>query len=239
MGFPRFAVAACASLLLVSAASAADTILTGTVVDADGKPVAGAEVGSNWQFGDETRAYDAVKTAEDGTFSLTIRYYHPPTAILAMDAAHERGAAVVVVEADAVKPQALTLAPLVTVKGTFACTDPTVTPNLTSVQWQFGKARCGNAYATEPGWSVKLPPGAWGFWIYNPELGPFTKEFEIPSGGKELDLGVLKVAPTFLSGFYGKELPKWKVSDARGAEKTVQISDFKGKWVLVEFWGFW
>jgi hypothetical protein len=29
------------------------------------------------------------------------------------------------------------------------------------------------------------------------------------------------------------------VTDARGVKRDVQLSDFKGKWVLIEFWGFW
>jgi hypothetical protein len=37
----------------------------------------------------------------------------------------------------------------------------------------------------------------------------------------------------------GRELPPWTISDARGVPKTVKYSDFKGKWVLLEFWGFW
>lgn len=36
---------------------------------------------------------------------------------------------------------------------------------------------------------------------------------------------------------YGEQAPRWHVTDARGAKKDVQVSDFKGKWVLVYFWG--
>ena len=36
----------------------------------------------------------------------------------------------------------------------------------------------------------------------------------------------------------GKALPEWTVTDARNAKKDVKIADFKGKWVLLEFWGF-
>ena len=33
--------------------------------------------------------------------------------------------------------------------------------------------------------------------------------------------------------------PPWFVKDARGLKKEVTIADFKGKWVLVDFWGHW
>jgi hypothetical protein len=38
---------------------------------------------------------------------------------------------------------------------------------------------------------------------------------------------------------YGKPAPSWHITDARGVGKDVTISDFKGKWVLLYFWGPW
>lgn len=35
---------------------------------------------------------------------------------------------------------------------------------------------------------------------------------------------------------YGEKLPAWHIVDARGVSKNVQLSDYKGKWVLVKFW---
>jgi len=40
-------------------------------------------------------------------------------------------------------------------------------------------------------------------------------------------------------GLYGKEPPAWNVTGARGVSRDVKLSDFKGKWVLLEFWGYW
>jgi hypothetical protein len=36
---------------------------------------------------------------------------------------------------------------------------------------------------------------------------------------------------------YGQSPPPWKVIDARGIDKSVQLADFRGKWVLIDFWG--
>jgi hypothetical protein len=41
-----------------------------------------------------------------------------------------------------------------------------------------------------------------------------------------------------LSNSVGKTLPDWTVTDVRNAKKDVKLADFKGKWVLLEFWGF-
>ena len=36
---------------------------------------------------------------------------------------------------------------------------------------------------------------------------------------------------------YGEPPPPWHVTDARGVSKEATITDFKGKWVLLTFWG--
>src|SRR5262249_51129553 len=35
------------------------------------------------------------------------------------------------------------------------------------------------------------------------------------------------------------ELPAWTLADARGVKKDVTLADYRGKWVLVDFWGYW
>ena len=42
-----------------------------------------------------------------------------------------------------------------------------------------------------------------------------------------------------VSRLYGKPAPPLHVADARGVSKSVRWSDFKGRWVLVEFWAYW
>ena len=41
------------------------------------------------------------------------------------------------------------------------------------------------------------------------------------------------------SQFYGKEPPELAVTDARGVSKNVKLADFRGKWVLLDFWAVW
>ena len=36
---------------------------------------------------------------------------------------------------------------------------------------------------------------------------------------------------------YGEPPPDWHITEARGVSKDVKISDYKGKWVLLAFWG--
>jgi thiol-disulfide isomerase/thioredoxin len=111
---------------------------------------------------------------------------------------------------------------------------------------------------------VRLPPGRFilqgysqyaGQERFEGELIP-DRELTLETGAREVDLGRLRLLPHHndtptrrakaksagawgdYSKYYGKALPNWHITDARGVSKEVQLADFKDKWVLVEFWGF-
>jgi thiol-disulfide isomerase/thioredoxin len=62
-----------------------------------------------------------------------------------------------------------------------------------------------------------------------------------------LDLGVLNVnLPKDKDGiardyslFYGKAPPELDITDAVGVSKTVKLEEYRGKWVLLDFWAVW
>jgi thiol-disulfide isomerase/thioredoxin len=122
-------------------------------------------------------------------------------------------------------------------------------------------AVCGSV---ESRFEMSLPPGRYvlNAYSYKGDGAEMAKAEVIPDreillGGdtSELDLGVLLLSPYKLpittrierakaagtwddyTKHFGEKLPRWHVIDARGVNKEVQISDFKGKWVLVYFWG--
>lgn len=37
----------------------------------------------------------------------------------------------------------------------------------------------------------------------------------------------------------GKPPPKWSVTAVRDLKKPVKLENFRGKWLVVEFWGYW
>ena len=109
-----------------------------------------------------------------------------------------------------------------------------------------------------------LPPGRYSLRGYSQyadkesfegELIP-NRPIALEGDIRELDLGRLRFAPHPIdvrmkeaqakaagtwwdrTQHYGEVPPRWHVTDARGVSKDVQLSDFKGKWVLVDFWGF-
>jgi thiol-disulfide isomerase/thioredoxin len=114
--------------------------------------------------------------------------------------------------------------------------------------------------------SLRLPPGTYDLDAYSTSpnarlcspAGQISKyvtadqpvrgiRIEIPRGESTLDLGVLDLTlprdkdgiPRDLTQYYGKEPPELAITDARGVPKTVQLADFRGKWVLLEFWALW
>ena len=70
---------------------------------------------------------------------------------------------------------------------------------------------------------------------------------EVPRGKTTLDLGVLDLRmprdkdgiPRDRTQYYGKVPPELAITDARGVPKTVELADFRGKWVLLDFWALW
>jgi hypothetical protein len=55
----------------------------------------------------------------------------------------------------------------------------------------------------------------------------------------EHDLGTIDMKASKIARLKGKLAPEWVVTDARGVKADVKLADYKGKWVYLEFWGYW
>ncbi|HET6327874.1 MAG TPA: TlpA disulfide reductase family protein, partial [Planctomycetaceae bacterium] len=119
---------------------------------------------------------------------------------------------------------------------------------------------CGSYEAR---FEMSLPPGRYFLEAYRfdgentdriARIDP-PKEILLTRKSPEVDLGVLRL-PAYqvtTSGkknqakaagrwsdytqHYGEKVPRWYAVDGRGVRKDAQASDFKGKWLLVDFWG--
>ncbi len=119
---------------------------------------------------------------------------------------------------------------------------------------------CGSFEARFEVW---LPPGRYVIQGYSQDArykdsGELMPNLQVALKGdtREVDLGRFRLSPhrTEISSriaeakaagtwgeyskHYGQKPPRWHVTDARGVNSTVQLTDFVGKWVLVDFWGF-
>ena len=117
---------------------------------------------------------------------------------------------------------------------------------------------CGSEQARFEFWlppgSYEFEAGAWDDAGGHYEQLPY-RPITLPAGKSDVDFGVLDLAApqtrddqnqgagakgsrgdVHYTKRYGQPAPRWHAVDTRGLPKNAQISDLKGKWVLVYFW---
>jgi hypothetical protein len=227
------------TLLGALAAHAQEEVnVTGRVVDPAGKPAAGIEVATLWNAADDRMVpYKGVTTDAEGRFTLKAHY--GMEVVLALDKERKTGGFVPLGAKAAGKPVEIKLGPLVHVHGKFFCKDLNKRPTWTNVYLWSGPARPTWCISQEAKFSFRLPPGTYKFDGYGTDVQGVKKDITLTADKPDLDLGTLDLPATVIAKHVGKAPPAWHVTDARGLKKGAQLADFKGKWVLIEFWGFW
>ncbi|WP_337172992.1 redoxin domain-containing protein [Paludisphaera sp.] len=218
--------------------------IEGRVVDADGEPIAGAEVASFWIVDEETgevKSYHGAKTDADGRFALKEEAYGDQFTLAAYDADRAH-ASLAVVPKDALdKPVEIRLAPAVRVRGkldskelghfpTWANTYLNTTP---------GDARVLQRVVKDGEFSFVAPAGDYVMDAYGSDVRGVKRPLSLKPDLPEVDLGTIDLPAQALALMKGKPFPPWKLADARGVKKDVTIADFRGKWVLIDVWGYW
>lgn len=222
----------------------------GRVLDRDGKPVAGAEVASFWSADDEgvkdggkrgQSGFGAATTDGEGRFAVNVNFYGRDAAVMAIDANRKVGGVTVVPVADTKREVEIRLAPLVRVHGNFESKDLGKAISWTNVYINVlpGKIRLLQNSSRKAEFSMLLPPGEYDMHAYGSSVTGIHKPLALRDGKSDLHLGTLDLPATFLARHAGKELPPWSLADARGVKKDVTLADYRGKWVLVDFWGYW
>ena len=236
----------------------------GPVFDAQGKPRDLSSEDGQKQYGRRFGHMDPVlKTVSkvDGRFSLKARgsFY----TVMAMDADRKRGGLALIPKHHDGSEIEIRLQPLVRVQATIKSPEPERQPAtimaVTEVPADptrpLGMCRLVIAEARDSRLLMSLPPGRFLLDAYDGQFKTRLKhEFILNGDAPEVDLGELtlsaeepnineKIEQSRASGAlgdytknYGKKLPPWHIVDARGVDKNVQLSDFNGKWVVVNFW---
>ncbi len=88
-----------------------------------------------------------------------------------------------------------------------------------------GQLRIASSDSPAAKFCLRLPPGRYSFYGY----GSFTDYTGVrrevtAEPGKDLDMGPVDLTLTPMARHYGKELPAWRVTDARGVMKDDQSS---------------
>jgi thiol-disulfide isomerase/thioredoxin len=242
----RIAVALLILSLSRSADAATAVKIKGQVVDAKGKPVAGALVANRW-YADEAEPLKPLRPARsdaDGRFSLELELYGRDAALMAVDATGTLGGLAIVSANAPQAPIRIQLAPLAEIRGRFASENPGLALIKTFVEVRVDSGKLQVMVALDQSrssiFSMKLPAGRYKL-LGGAEDDRHAKHARDVTlePGKLVDLGEIKLSLSTLGRLYGKPAPAWHFADARGVRKDVQPSSFKGKWVVLEFWGWW
>ncbi len=226
--------------LPLAARAQEETKVMGRVVDAAGKPVAGVEVAYFWSIQDnKLEAYKGVATNDEGRFTLSVPFGGRGQVLFALDKERKTGGLIAIEEKEAAKPVEIKLASLVHVHGRFFCKELNKRPTWTNVYIYRGSTRFLMCSSDEASFSFRLPPGDYMFRGYGTDIQDMKKDLTLKADERDLDLKTIDMSATIIAKHVGKAPPSWHVTDARGVKKTVQMSDYKGKWVLIEFWGYW
>ncbi|MBC8138368.1 MAG: TlpA family protein disulfide reductase [Fibrella sp.] len=220
--------------------------LVGRVVNEGGIPVPGVTVARGWLWDSEKKGafspYGAWRADTKGGFRVPAEgidnwplFY--PLSLFTTDAGGKRGAATVVRKAG--DPVTLTLRPLTPVRFT-----------LRIEGWE-GKAPFLNITVAPKGGphavtvpsglsgSVPLPPGDYTLEVSSLDTVSREVPFTVKSGKGSLDLGTLRLEKGPLARLYGKPAPPLTVTEALGISPKITLGDYRGKWVLIDFWGWW
>jgi thiol-disulfide isomerase/thioredoxin len=235
-------------LLLLSAPAIAEagTIVRveGRVVDTAGKPVAGTRVSEDWmtEQGGPLAPYRPRLSGADGTFSLEMELYARDRLVMAVDATGHLGGVATIPFKTPQKPIEIKLSPLVEIRVRYSSEKSGVSlpESFLSVSLTAGKLPVARGRSRASTFAMKLPPG---HYTLQEEGGDDNHAMDVRNvtlePGKPLDLGERKLRFSTRARLYGKPAPLWHIADARGVPKEVQPADFKGKWVVLEFWGYW
>ncbi len=218
--------------------------LSGRVVDVDGRPAIRARIANFWTF-DRTPTgtpLGGLTTDADGRFDGVVEAWTDQISLVAYSSDRTLAGVVDVNKQDAARALEIRIRPSIRVHGRIASSDLARAVGWTNTYWTLtaSKARIAQCISTKAEFDLLLPAGAYSWNAYGSDVEQKSGDLTLSTDSRDVDLGVIDLPATFLALHKGKELPPWKVTDARGlALDHCALSDFKGKWVLVEFWGYW
>ena len=102
-----------------------------------------------------------------------------------------------------------------------------------------GRMRVSRYMSDEATFEFLLPSGDFQFHMYGTDVKAKNIDRFIDSDEGDVKFGKIDLAATEIAKLYNKKAPPLNVTAARGVKKNVKWKDFRGKYVILEFWGFW
>jgi len=233
------------SLAIGCSTAIADTFsVTVKAVDADKKPVAKAEAALFWNVKDGTMTpadKKLIVTDAGGKAVLRVDDWDEKRPLLVLSADRTLGGIVGVSKADDGKEVTVTLGPTVRVKGKLECKELNFKPEWanTTVTADGYRAYFTMDHNKAATFELVLPVGKYTLGSYGTDVENAKQTVTLTNLRSEFDLGTLDLKASPVAKLRGKTLPEWVIAGARGVKADVKLANYKGKWVYIEFWGFW
>jgi hypothetical protein len=230
-------------VLLAGAVIAEESRLdvAGVVVDASGQPLPGVKVATFWSYlAGKPAPSEPLVTDAQGRFSGTITHWRDFVYLTAYSKDAKLAGQIGLGIKEKSKGLRIVLRPSVRVHGTIVSPRLGRKPPWTNVYVQQGETPFLMVDSHEARIDFRVPLGVFVLYAYGGDIESVTKFVAVTGQKPAIDLGAVSIRAGFLALHKGKRLPAWKVTEARGLplEKTA-LENFRGKWLLVEFWGFW
>ena len=241
----RCRILAVLTLAFFASTTCADTFsVTVKATDIQGQPVAKAELAMFWNVKDgvmSTAGDKPLLTGADGKALLRVDNWKEKRPVMVLSADRTLGAIVGVSKEDDGKEVAATLRPTVRVKGRLQCTELGFKPEWanTTVTADGFRAFFTQDITTAAKFEFVLPAGKYTFSTYGTDIEQINQKVTLSPDQPLLDLGSIDCKGGVQAKLKGKLLPNWIITDARGIKPDSKLSDYKGKWVYLEFWGHW
>jgi len=214
------------------------------VVEGDHQPVVGAEASLFWQVKSgamESVSNESGRTDANGKTVLRMDDRNEIRPVLVFSADRKLGGVVGVSKTNEGKELTVTLRPTVRARGKLVSTELNSKPEWanTMVTPDGFRSRFAQDMGNSAEFSFILPAGKYSFHSYGSDVEGKTQTVTLAAESPEHDFGTIDLNATAIAKLKGKPAPAWEITAARGVKPTAKLSDYKGKWVFLEFWGFW
>jgi hypothetical protein len=218
------------------------------VVDTDKKPIAGADVDLVWRVNDgemNGAAQKPIVTGADGRARITLEvpfaksFLGQRRAALVLSSDRRRGGIVGVSLGDNGNELTVTLTPTVRVKAKLDCKDLNFKPEwvTTTVTVDAYRVHFAESRSRSLTFEFVLPAGKYTFRSHAPDVEVAEQTVALAADYPDYDLGTVALKASAIGKLKGKPAPAWAITDARGVNADVKLTDYKGKWVYIKFWG--
>lgn len=243
---------ACLLTLLLSVmarfATAQETIaLRGLAQNEQGIAVEGVSISHQWVPDGKTESgpvklkpYKGAVSDKNGRFILEVSATPGmKIGLMALSADKSLGW-IGAIEPDSIKELRVILRPMRTLRLRATVEDVAGSPEFTNgVVWIGDRSGpvITQIYTHAPLFELALPQNNYSISVEAKDSQPVRKEVDLRAG--DVNLGEIKLKRAILLSLIGKTTPPLEFTESRGVPSSFKVEDLRGKWVILEFWGFW